>query len=69
MERYINEGQFLINVRLLNAAYKLYSLYNHYVELELSQDGETIMDVRAFKQGEGLDKYLGEIDLSDVLTK
>ncbi len=56
-------GEFIINVKENTSSYNLYSLFGYFVEVKLSEENQ-IIDIRPFKKGEILDKYLDFIDLT-----
>lgn len=57
-------GGFLTNVVLDEVAYSLYSLFDFYVEVTMIENG--IAFITPFKNGERLEKYLGDIDISEL---
>lgn len=57
-------SKFLYEYSTIDAVYELYSLYGFYVELTYSPDMTVLQSANPFKQGERLDKYLEEFDLT-----
>jgi len=61
-----NHGDFLTSSNDRHTSYALYAVYGFYVELTMTENGESILDVTAFRTGHWLDKYLEQIDLSEL---
>jgi hypothetical protein len=58
-------GTFITLVNGPKRAYGLYALFGFYVEVELNHH-EVVTAVVAFKHAEKLNKYLPQVDLSDL---
>ncbi len=58
-----DKGVFLTNIKDTEYSYNLYSLNGYYVEVIYSNLDNEIEDIRPFRKGDLLDKYLNAIDL------
>jgi len=58
-------GTFIINLKQGENAYNLYSFFGYFVEVTYSQPENSIIDIRPFKRGELLNKYLDLIDIAN----
>lgn len=56
-------GEFIISLKEGTLSYSLYSLFGYFVEVNLCNTENQIIDIRPFKKGEILDKYLEFIKL------
>jgi hypothetical protein len=59
-----NNGTFILNLKEDNYSYNLYSFFGYYIEVKLSNYGNEIVDIKPFRKGECLNKYLDFIDIS-----
>ena len=68
LEHVIENGVPIAQVKTIRKGHLLYALYNFYVELDMTYGrGKTdVKEVHAFRISPKLNKYLKEIDLSDI---
>ena len=59
-------GQFITNRKYLNRKFSLYALFDFFVEIELDTKTNKILHKIHFKTGEILNKYSGNIDISNL---
>jgi hypothetical protein len=62
-----DEGIFIDKYIDLSIITNLYYLHNFYVEVVLSNSNGRITEITPFKKGERLDKYLGHVDLKELI--
>jgi hypothetical protein len=60
-----DNGKHLVNLKGEECSFSLYRIPDFFVEFEL-QDNK-IINIRSFKQGQILDKYLDRIDLKKLI--
>ncbi|QLG46030.1 hypothetical protein [Costertonia aggregata] len=61
-----DKGTFLIHCIEVDKKYSLYALYNFFVEVELDNETSRIIAKKHFKTGGTLDKYSGNVDISNL---
>lgn len=47
--------------------FNLYALWNFYVEVEYGKEENEILELRTFKRGKRLEKYIDQVELDDLL--
>jgi hypothetical protein len=60
-------GTLIAHVKTRSRGYALYALFGYYVEMQVNR-AKVITAAVAFKRGDKLDKYLPQVDLSDLFS-
>jgi len=60
-------GVFVINLREELYSYNLYTFFGYFVEVKLSNSENKIIDIRSFRKGEILNKYVDVIDINQMI--
>ena len=59
-------GELITNFKENGNSYNLYSFFGYFVEVKLSNPANQIIDIRPFRKGEILNKYLDFIDINKL---
>lgn len=60
-----DDAVFIMNMADDKVIYSLYAYFRFYVEVLIEEDSRTLMEIRAFNNPAGLDKYLNKIVLEE----
>ena len=58
------DGEFIANVNVGSESFTLYTIYMYFAEVTM--DNNEITDVTPFRQRQRLEKYLNQINISDL---